>query len=179
MMPDPLHPAVVHFPIVLASLLPVFAVGALLALKRGAAPRVAWGIVFALSLATTVSTLAAVKTGEDQEERVERVVPESAFEEHEEAGERLRVVAALVTLVMAGGFLNGRKGRAARWAGMVASVGLMAGAFQTGHSGGQLVYTHGAAEAYVSPSTAQPEATREAPSDELDERDTERRPNDE
>jgi len=44
MLPNPLHPAVVHFPIVLALLLPIFAIGALWTIRRGARPRRAWGI---------------------------------------------------------------------------------------------------------------------------------------
>jgi hypothetical protein len=37
MLPDPLHPIVVHFPVVLVVLLPVFALGALLVIRRGGA----------------------------------------------------------------------------------------------------------------------------------------------
>jgi uncharacterized membrane protein len=39
MLPDPLHPIVVHFPIVLVVLLPAFAIGALLVIRRGGGGR--------------------------------------------------------------------------------------------------------------------------------------------
>ena len=42
MLPNPMHPAVVHFPVVLAFLLPLFVAGALLAIRRGANARRAW-----------------------------------------------------------------------------------------------------------------------------------------
>lgn len=36
MLPNPLHPSIVHFPVVLAFLLPLFAAGALWAIRLGA-----------------------------------------------------------------------------------------------------------------------------------------------
>lgn len=49
MLPNPLHPAVVHFPIVLAVLLPLFVIGALWAIRRGAAPLRAWSLPLAMA----------------------------------------------------------------------------------------------------------------------------------
>ena len=149
MLPDPLHPAVVHFPVVLAALLPLCAAAGLVAIRRGARRQSTWGVVFLLSLAMTASTLVAAKTGEDEEDRVEDVVPESALEEHEEAGERLRIVSALTTLIIAAGLFGGRPGNTARWAGVAAAFAVLGGAIQSGHSGGELVYKHGAAQAYL------------------------------
>jgi len=76
MLPNPLHPAVVHFPIVLAFLLPLFAIGALVAIRKGARPLRAWSLPLAVGAALTLSSWIAVETGEDQDERVERVVAE-------------------------------------------------------------------------------------------------------
>src|SRR5512146_2865702 len=67
MLPNPLHPAIVHFPIVLAFLLPIFSFGALWAIRRGARFRRAWGIPLALSAALALSSWVAVETGEGQE----------------------------------------------------------------------------------------------------------------
>ena len=59
MLPNPLHPAIVHFPVVLAFLLPIFALGALWAIRRGARPRRAWAIPLAASLALAASAWVA------------------------------------------------------------------------------------------------------------------------
>ena len=85
MLPDPLHPAVVHFPIVLVILLPIFALGALWAIRRGASARLAWAMPLAVAAALAASAWFAVETGEGQEERVESVLSESVLHEHEEA----------------------------------------------------------------------------------------------
>ena len=149
MILDPLHPAVVHFPIVLATALPLFALWALLQIRRGTGARRAWVPVLAVSVLLTASTFVATATGEAQEERVEAVVPETAFEEHEEAGERLRLLAAVATLLIAAGFVKAPVGVGARWIGTVGTLVVLAAAVQTGHTGGEMVYRHGAAAAYV------------------------------
>ncbi len=149
MLPDPLHPAIVHFPIVLAVLLPIFAVGALWAIRRGARPGRAWSLPLALAVALFVSAFVALRTGEAQEERVEGVVSEQVLHAHEEAGERFLVLAGLLTLVMGAGVLVGRVGATARAVGTAGAVVLVAAAVQVGAAGGELVYEHGAAAAYV------------------------------
>ncbi|HEU0077184.1 MAG TPA: hypothetical protein VFQ76_06020, partial [Longimicrobiaceae bacterium] len=116
MLPDPLHPAVVHFPIVLMILLPFFALGALWAIRRGSRrgsrPRMAWALPLAVSAALAASALAAVRTGEAQEEKVEDVVGERALHEHEEAAERFQILAGVLLLVAATGLAGGRVGTA-------------------------------------------------------------------
>ena len=89
MLPSPLHPMVVHFPMVLVVLLPIFAVGALIAIRRGARPRTAWGITTLVAAALAISSFVAVRTGEAEEDRVERIVQEAAMHKHEEAAEIL------------------------------------------------------------------------------------------
>src|SRR5215208_4238783 len=113
-IPDPLHPALVHFPIVLAMLLPLIAVGALLAIRRGARPLRAWGAVTAVAAALALTSWVAVETGEREEETVEAVVPERALESHEEAAEAFMGLAGVLLLVTAAGLARGTVGRAAR-----------------------------------------------------------------
>jgi uncharacterized membrane protein len=149
MLPDPLHPALVHFPIALAVLLPLAALVALVAIRRGTSPLGAWTMVVALSGLLTVSAWLAVQSGEAQEEVVEEIVPESAIHGHEEAAERflwLSVAALLVTTV---GLTTGRAGRAGRLAGAAMAVVLLVAGVRVGDSGGELVYEHGAANAYL------------------------------
>jgi uncharacterized membrane protein len=153
MLPNPLHPAVVHFPVVLAFLLPIFAGYALWTIRRGAAPRRAWSIPFGLSAALALSSWVAVETGESQGERVERVVSERPLESHEEAAELFLALSAGLVVVTAAGLVGGKIGTAARIATTVGAAGLVLAATQVGHTGGQLVYRYGAASAYATGSS--------------------------
>jgi hypothetical protein len=105
----------------------------------------------ALAAALTVSAWVALETGEDQEDRVEDVVGRAALHGHEEAAERFLLVAGVVTLVAGAGLIGGTVGRAARLVTMVGTLGVVAAGVQVGHSGGLLVYRHGAASAYTDP----------------------------
>lgn len=149
MLPQPLHPAIVHFPIVFAFLLPLVAAGALWTIRRGARATRAWSVPLALSAGLALSSWVAVQTGEAQEDRVEPVVAESAFESHEEAAEVFLAASAVLVLIAAAGLAPGFIGRSARVASTVGAVALLVGAARVGHSGGQLVYQHGAATAYT------------------------------
>ena len=154
MLPNPLHPAIVHFPLVLAFVLPLIAAGALWSIRRGARPRRAWSIPVIASLALVASAWVSVKTGEAQDERVERVVAEQPLSAHEEMAESFLGAAGAVTLVAAAGLVGGVIGGMARVATAIGSLVLVLGAARVGHSGGQLVYRYGAANAYVPASTS-------------------------
>lgn len=152
-IPTPLHPAIVHLPIALSILLPFFAVGALVAIRRGARPLKAWGITTALFAALTLSSWAAVETGEQQTERVEQVIAEAPIETHEEAAEAFLLFSLGVLGVAAIGLTSGKIGTVARIAGTVGALALVAAGYQVGHTGGKLVYQYGAAAAYTDGNT--------------------------
>lgn len=82
MLPDPLHPALVHFPIVLAVLAPLLAAGFLWAIHTSRLPARAWLAVVVLQAVIVGAGWLTAETGEEQEERVERVVRETTIEEH-------------------------------------------------------------------------------------------------
>ena len=147
----PLHPLVVHFPVVLAVLLPISIVVALWVIRKGATPRRVWSVPLGLAAALAVSAWVATQTGESQEDRVERVVARNALHGHEEAAERFLVLSGVLVLVAAAGLARGTVGRAARLVTAAGAVGVVAAGVQVGHSGGMLVYRHGAASAYTSP----------------------------
>jgi uncharacterized membrane protein len=149
MIPDPLHAAVVHFPIVFAMLLPLIAALALIAIRRGGNVRQWWGITLAVMLGLAASSFVAVRTGEAEEDRVERAVGEQPLHSHEEAAERFLVLTGALLVVGAAGLLPRRAGAAFRLIGAAAAVGIMVAGWQVGHTGGELVYRHGAAAAYV------------------------------
>jgi len=116
LIPSPLHPAVVHLPVALAVLLPLLAFGAIWFMRRGARPRASWGVAVAFMGMLVGATLVAKETGEQQEERVEQVVPERSINAHEEAADRFLAVAAAVFVLGLAGLVPGRLGQAGRWA---------------------------------------------------------------
>lgn len=152
MLPNPLHPAVVHFPMALAVLLPISAAVALWAIRRGAAPLKAWAVPAAFAVALTGSAWVALQTGAGEEEKVEAFVGEAAIHEHEEAAERFLLLAGVVTLVAGVGLLSGVAGRAARLVASAGTLVVLGAGIQVGAAGGDLVYEHGAAQAYVNSS---------------------------
>jgi uncharacterized membrane protein len=158
MLPEPLHPAIVHLPMALAALAPAGVLLAMLALWSGSLPIRAWVAVVLVQLALAGTSLLAVETGEGDEERVEAVVPGNAIETHEERAERFVVAVLAAAAISLGGLLRGRWGETARIATLGASAIVLVLGIQVGHSGGELVYRHGAASAYT---------TRTAPGNEV------------
>jgi uncharacterized membrane protein len=140
MLPSPLHPALVHFPVVLMLFLPLVAIGALFAIRRGVAPLKAWAFPVGLAALLAVSAFVAVETGESEEHRVEDVVAKPAMETHEEAGKRFMLFSGIVFAIMSVGLIRGGAGRAARAAGLAGALALTVAGVQVGHSGGRLVY---------------------------------------
>jgi uncharacterized membrane protein len=153
-MPEPLHPAVVHLPIALATLIPLLAILAILAIRWSFLPSRSWACVVLLQALLVGSAWLALETGEQDEERVERVVAERHVEGHEEAAELFLALAGLSLLAGAAGLRPGRMGGFGRLASTLAGFAVLASAVQVGHSGGALVYEHGAANAYLERSAA-------------------------
>jgi len=151
LLPSPLHPAVVHLPIALTLLVPIFAVGALIAIRRGAKVLKSWSIAAAMLGALSLSAWVSLETGQDQEEKVEAVVPEQAFETHEEAAEAFFAFSLVVLGIAGAGLVGGRVGTVARYAATAGTLALVVAGYNVGHSGGKLVYTYGAASAYTTP----------------------------
>lgn len=171
----PLHPAIVHLPLGLAMLAPVIALIVLIPLWRGKLPRRAWGLVVLLQAALVGTAFVALRTGEAEEETVERIVAEQALEAHEERATVFTWVGVAVLALALGAALT--LGRAEKLGLGLAAATVVAGlvvtalGIWTGHAGGQLVYQHGAAAAYVLPGTS---AVLEAGASLTDEDDHER-----
>jgi len=145
----PLHPIAVHFPIVLGVILPVAALAIWWAIRKEYLQQKAWVLVVILALAYGVSAFVTVELGEKDEDKVEKVVSEKVFEEHEEAGELIPWIASGLFLVSLAGFLpkNSQRFRLALGVLSLAAVIPLA---NTGHTGGKLVYQYGAANAHLS-----------------------------
>ena len=143
-LPDPLHPALVHFPIVLILVGAALAVAACIWWRTWLVRSVA-----AVMAVAALGTLAAAWSGEEDEEAAEHAgaVVEQVFEEHEEWGERARNAALLAACLAVGAAaLYGRMPKAARGAAVLAAVTALSASWcvvEAGHYGGRLVYQHG------------------------------------
>ena len=147
----PLHPAIVHLPLGLAFIIPALAAGFAWALWRERVRPRAWLAIVLLQATLLTAGLVAMNTGEREEERVERVVPDAALERHEEYAEQF-VWATAITLVLAGLvpiFRNNSIVRAMTLATVVGTLVVAGAAIRVGHAGGQLVYVHNAGAAYA------------------------------
>ena len=130
-------------------LVPAIAILGIPLIQKGFLPARTWALIVFLQALLVGSGWLALETGEDQEDRVERVVAERHIETHEEDAERFLAFAALGLLTLAAGLLPGKRGAAGRVVGTLAALGVLAAGVSVGHSGGELVYEHGAANAYV------------------------------
>ncbi|MBY0401618.1 hypothetical protein K2X89_15095 [Myxococcota bacterium] len=162
MLPDPLHPALVHFPIALALLAPLIAVGFLWAIHSRRLPARAWLAVVLLQAVVWGSGWLTAETGEDEEERVERVVREDPIEEHEQAAEWFIWIAAATVPIAGAGLLAGGIGAGARGLAVVGTLLAAIAVARVGHTGGELVYRHGAALAYLDAPTVTKAMSRRA-----------------
>jgi uncharacterized membrane protein len=150
------HPKVVHLPIALAILMPLVSAGLLAAWAGGFLPRRVW-VIAALLQALLVGTgWLALETGENEEDRVERVVAEKLIDAHAEAAEAF-VWGAGAILLLHLAVVAIRDEKTARAAASAATLGTLLVLFlgyRTGEAGGALVYRHGAASAYAAATTA-------------------------
>lgn len=170
MLPDPIHPAIVHFPIVFSVLLPLMAVGALLLARRGTPIRTVWlGVVGGAALLAGSAWL-AVETGEQQEEQVEDVLSEAPLDTHQDRATGFLYLAAGTLVLTGAGLARGKIGQAGRAAGTVAALALLPAGYLVGHSGGELVYKYGAAQAYSSGARVSAESHRTGDGEDRDDR---------
>jgi uncharacterized membrane protein len=143
-LPNPLHPALVHFPIVLILLGTLVAVAAVV-IRRGHLPWLAAGL---LVLGAAGAFVAAKTGGEDAELVGElNATGEQVLDKHEEWGEFARNMALAAAVLAIGAASIGKFPRTARVVASLAAVAAITASYcvaQAGHYGGQLVYKHGA-----------------------------------
>lgn len=150
MFEAPLHPKIVHLPIALALLMPLMSAGLLVAWWKDWWPDSTWAIAVALQAMLVAGSWVAMETGENDEERVEQVVPESVLETHEERAETfLWASGSVLVLILLPLVVPGRRRR--RWLAVVACAGtfvVLGLGYRVGRAGGDLVYQHGAGQAH-------------------------------
>jgi uncharacterized membrane protein len=144
----PLHPVVVHFPIVLGILLPLAALAFWWAIRKDHLHPHVWVLVIALALGYGVSSYIAVEMGEEDEEKVEEIVAEKVIEEHEEAGELILWVSGGLFLFSLAGLYR-KDLHAVRLGVAILALVAVVPLVDAGHTGGKLVYQYGAANAHL------------------------------
>ena len=142
-IPDPLHPAIIHFPVVLI-LLGTFAALAAIFWRKNHVPILAAALLALGSLGAWV----AVQTGEsDGGLLLLSPQGETLLEEHQNWGQRTLFIASIAAGLAIASVLLFRFPRLARVAAATAALTAIAasyGVYQTGHRGGALVFRHGA-----------------------------------
>jgi uncharacterized membrane protein len=144
----PLHPIAVHFPIVLGIVLPFTALLIWWAIRKEYLQQKAWILVTLIAFIYCASAVVASELGEEDEEKVEKVVAEKFIEEHEEAAESIPWIAGTLFVVSFAGLLRKNSDRA-RLGIAVLSLAAIIPLTNAGHTGGELVYQYGAANAHL------------------------------
>jgi uncharacterized membrane protein len=143
-LPAPLHPALVHFPIVLILLGAALAVAAIFFRRAW----LAWSVAVVMALAAAGS-LAAIWSGENDEDAAERsgAAAEQVLDAHEDWGERARNLAIVGAVAAVGAVLVVKRPPAVSMSASLLTAVLAIGAswcvIEAGHYGGKLVYQHG------------------------------------
>jgi uncharacterized membrane protein len=142
-LPDPLHPAIVHFPIVLILLGTVVAAAAIFWRKHFVP---VWAA--ALLAVGAVGAWVAMETGESDGGMVESMAPPAAalLDAHEDWAERTLTAAAVAAIVAIASvmlFKFPRLARAVAVATFLAAGAASYAVYETGHRGGALVFRHG------------------------------------
>lgn len=166
----PFHPMIVHLPLALAVVVPLIGAGIWLAWWRAWLPRRTWIVAVVLQGLLVAGGAASMSTGETDEHRAEKVVPEAAIEAHEEAAEVFVWSAAATLLLFVGAALirDERRGRALAAASLAASLAVLGLGIRTGSAGGRLVYGPGAPAAALAPATTAAGGPAAAPDNDAD-----------
>lgn len=141
--PNPLHPAVAHFPIAFLLLGSAMAVLAVFA-RRWHLPL----LTAVLLVCGAAGAAVATATGEKDSERVKiSEAGEDVLDHHEDWGEITRNIAIAAALLSVVAALTANKHVVGRSFSVLTALCALAAAYavaQTGHYGGELVYRHGA-----------------------------------
>ena len=157
-VPDPLHPAVVHFPIVLIFLGTLVSVLAIFT-RRGALPQ----FTAVILILAAVSAQLAVSTGGDEADDVIQRMPDARplVHDHAEWGERTRTVAVIAAIVAVVALAFYRMRGFRRILALVTTLAAAAACFcavETAQHGGAMVYHHGVG-VVITPAGATPAAS--------------------
>jgi uncharacterized membrane protein len=145
----PIHPSVVHFPIVLTMILPVLVLAFAFMIRTNKMSPHGWLIIIGLQLTTVMTGYIALETGETDEKIAEKVVSKKLIHAHEESA-KIFVGIAVLALVTSIAVFFIRKDLQFKVYLVIMLINLIAGVqvWRVGLSGGELVYLHGAGSAH-------------------------------
>ncbi len=143
MIPNPLHPALVHFPIALILLGTLVAIAAII-LRRWHLPAIAAGLL----ICGAAGAVAAAWSGGQAVEMVGELSPAAneVLEFHEEWGERARTISIIAAVLATAAAATVRIRILSMSLTVVTALVALGAALcvaSAGHFGGQLVYKHG------------------------------------
>ncbi|PIP93815.1 MAG: hypothetical protein COW00_04465 [Bdellovibrio sp. CG12_big_fil_rev_8_21_14_0_65_39_13] len=141
----PLHPAIVHLPLGLIIFAPILSLLFLFYFKDLVNFKRNWLIVVFLHLFVMGGALVAKKTGEIEEERVEKIIGHHEIHEHEEKAEFF-IVLSIVFFLVSGAVLAPNKTavrKGLQYTLLLGQLGLIAVGINVGHSGGEMVFSQG------------------------------------
>lgn len=146
----PIHPIVVHIPLVLAGLTPIVAGWLAWQTWQGRGSRRAWFVAFALQAVIVGSALVAIDTGGDEAEVVRKVVPHGTIGEHaHEARQFTMAAGAVAAMLLAAVVFTDKKAAVAGAVAAAASLFVVLLGIRAGHAGGKLVFEYDAGAAYL------------------------------
>jgi uncharacterized membrane protein len=149
-MQIPLHPMIVHFPLALSAVMPILMIVFLWLMKKNLMAPKCWLIIIGLQLFTTVSAYIALESGEEVEDKVEKVVDKKLIHTHEEKAEIFTGVSVLALVLSIVAYVVKKELQTGIILGLIgiSMTGAILG-FNTGKAGGELVYEHGAAGVFA------------------------------
>ena len=141
---------IVHFPLALTFIVPILVVIFAIMIRMNKMNPKSWLIIVGLQMVIVGTGYIALESGETEEDQVEKVVSKNLIHEHEEAAE-VFVGSTVVALVLSIAAFFVRKEIGFPLKIVISLIGLVSSylSYRTGHLGGELVYKHGAASAYV------------------------------
>lgn len=145
----PLHPLIVHVPLVLAGLTPIIAAYLAWQTWRGRDTRRGWLVAIALQVVIVAGAVIAIDTGGDEAGVVHTVVPREAIRDHAGSARWFEYASgATLALLAASAVLRDRRAAIAGGAATVVALATLAIGIRTGHLGGKIVFEHDAPSAY-------------------------------
>lgn len=149
-MQVPVHALIVHIPMVITFILPFLIIAFAFMIKKHKMSSKGWLIIIGLQMAVVAGGYISLETGETEEHNVKKIVEKKIIHDHEEAAE-IFVGVSVLALVLSIGVFFLRREIAFPVKLVIALITVVAGflGFKTGELGGELVYKHGAANAYI------------------------------